>query len=909
MIFIKHHQHVFFALLLIFLFQCVLLLAQEGPEIEGVTDVRLVDEIWMSNFINAVQTGYTHSKVFDVNYHGNKASMIETERMMRAKIRGHQYEASSTRILIVGEKNEPLFFKVVKGSGRHEMITEGRKEGDMMIAEKHSPWSSDEVNIPLDSDVYFVGHQMQATDPENIEIGRPYMFKILDIEDLQVKEWTMTLLERRPFEPDSSISFPELDEQLFVEKWSVGENIVQYWKDGSGNTWRREEGSQYSVRTTEEEANDFSAEHDIWENIAFASDKVILNSKRTDEMKIQFKVVDVACDNVFSEDERLRVLSVSELQDTCQVLLMSTVPTFRETTSLSLPLPRDDWETYLEATPYIQSDDTAMVKLAAEIVGDEGNAYRAAVKLSEWVHFHVDYQFLFTNVTARDVLQSKSGDCSEFSLLYTALARAAGIPTRQCQGIVYGSDGEFYRHAWAESWVGEWVALDPTWNEHIADATHLKFGEMYATTPKSITPVDIRIIDYQFETEGRKIRMSAIDLDLGYQYNDTLSTVYSEIKKRLARFQKRGSEAEWAANLDTLRRELAEFISAHPKSIAAVEARRNLAETFFLAEEYEKAITELESFIDTYFYIDEELTGASLRRIGECYLRQKQYDQALDIFRQVKERFPEGKAVGHMVIDVEEIAHHLWNRGRYAEAIVQYEEMMDLFPARKTIYQERLADIHYSRGDYDEALDQYKDLITLYPNRKTIYNEQIALLYRRLGRIDEAILKFEEMMDLFPERKKIYLEQIAETYSKADKFDKAVETYLLLLALYPEREIVYQGQIAKIHQKQGNYEKAVAVYEEVAGRHPDRTAVCYEQIAKIFIEQRMYEEAVAQYEHLVELFPERKMIYGERIAVVFEKQGLTDEAIAQYRRLIQDYPDRESIYAERIEKLSKEGNE
>jgi len=552
--------------------------ALEEDQIEGVTDARLVEEKWMSRFVNDLQVGYSHSKRYEVEYNGVKARLIETERLMRAKIRGHKYEGSSTRILIVGERYEPLFFRIVKGSGRHEMIAEGKREGDVMIAEKHSPWTSTQVNIPLEEDVCFPEHQIERMGRDKIEVGEKYFFRVLDIEDLQVKEWSMTLLEKHPYVPDTTIFLPATDEPFIVEKWAVGENIVQYWKDSSGQTWRREEANQYSLRTTEEEANDFSAEHDIWENIAFPSDKVILNSKKTDEMKIRFQVKNVACDNIFSEDERLEVLDVSDRGDVCEVLLMSTVPAFSESTSLDFPLSGDGFEGYLEATPYIQSDDTTIVKRAVEIIGDERNAYRAAVKLSEWVHFNVDYRFLFTNVTARDVLQSKSGDCSEFSLLYTALARAVDIPTRQCQGIVYGSDGEFYRHAWAESWVGQWVALDPTWNEPIADATHLKFGEMYAQTPKSITPDDIRIVDYQFETEGRKIRMSDLDLDLGYVYNDTLSTVYNEIKKQFTRIRGAGGAAG-PDEMDTLRRELNDFISQHPKSIPAVEARQDLAET------------------------------------------------------------------------------------------------------------------------------------------------------------------------------------------------------------------------------------------------------------------------------------------------------------------------------------------
>src|SRR5947209_1869987 len=71
--------------------------------------------------------------------------------------------------------------------------------------------------------------------------------------------------------------------------------------------------------------------------------------------------------------------------------------------------------------------------------------------------------------------------CLDYATLYAALARAAGVPTRLCAGIVY-AQGKFYYHAWAESYVGQWVAFDPTLYDPeqpvaYVDATHIKFAQ------------------------------------------------------------------------------------------------------------------------------------------------------------------------------------------------------------------------------------------------------------------------------------------------------------------------------------------------------------------------------------------------------------------------------------------------
>jgi transglutaminase-like putative cysteine protease len=76
--------------------------------------------------------------------------------------------------------------------------------------------------------------------------------------------------------------------------------------------------------------------------------------------------------------------------------------------------------------------------------------------------------------SALEVLKQREGDCNEHTALYTALARAAGIPTRMAAGIVYLEKG-FYYHAWPEVWLGRWTAVDPTFNQFPADATHIRF--------------------------------------------------------------------------------------------------------------------------------------------------------------------------------------------------------------------------------------------------------------------------------------------------------------------------------------------------------------------------------------------------------------------------------------------------
>jgi hypothetical protein len=83
--------------------------------------------------------------------------------------------------------------------------------------------------------------------------------------------------------------------------------------------------------------------------------------------------------------------------------------------------------------------------------------------------------------TARQtVLQSRSGDCTEHSVLFAALARAVGIPTEQVAGVMYAQGfGGFAYHAWNRVYVGQWIEVDPTFNEgppNSVNPTHIVFA-------------------------------------------------------------------------------------------------------------------------------------------------------------------------------------------------------------------------------------------------------------------------------------------------------------------------------------------------------------------------------------------------------------------------------------------------
>ena len=134
---------------------------------------------------------------------------------------------------------------------------------------------------------------------------------------------------------------------------------------------------------------------------------------------------------------------------------------------------------WLEPATFVQSDHPRIVAKAREIAGTEKDSLKVVERLTAWVSDNMRPSYSARLTNALEVLDSLEGDCTEHSILLVALARAAGVPAREVAGLIYSDQPEpgFYFHQWATVWVGEWMEVDPTFDQVYADATHIKLSE------------------------------------------------------------------------------------------------------------------------------------------------------------------------------------------------------------------------------------------------------------------------------------------------------------------------------------------------------------------------------------------------------------------------------------------------
>jgi hypothetical protein len=109
-----------------------------------------------------------------------------------------------------------------------------------------------------------------------------------------------------------------------------------------------------------------------------------------------------------------------------------------------------------------------------EILAGETDGWVATQKILAWVFAYIQPDLIPQTLSTEEILTQKRGKCVEYAVLFAAIARAAGLPTRMALGERY-QDGAWVGHMWNEVWLGEWIAVDASHNQITPDALLLKF--------------------------------------------------------------------------------------------------------------------------------------------------------------------------------------------------------------------------------------------------------------------------------------------------------------------------------------------------------------------------------------------------------------------------------------------------
>ena len=124
------------------------------------------------------------------------------------------------------------------------------------------------------------------------------------------------------------------------------------------------------------------------------------------------------------------------------------------------PAPLEDVEdtAYLRPTSSHHADHPrlqAMIRAVKAPLGSDVDDHELATSILEFVAEYIESvpesPYAYHTTSVFDVLDNRTGDCTEHSQLFVTLARAAGLPAREVSGFVYGGDDSspsLGGHAW-----------------------------------------------------------------------------------------------------------------------------------------------------------------------------------------------------------------------------------------------------------------------------------------------------------------------------------------------------------------------------------------------------------------------------------------------------------------------------
>ncbi|MFA5794535.1 MAG: transglutaminase domain-containing protein [Candidatus Brocadiia bacterium] len=145
--------------------------------------------------------------------------------------------------------------------------------------------------------------------------------------------------------------------------------------------------------------------------------------------------------------------------------------------TVSLPVKDGAFKKYLEQTPRITCNDPVITAKTKDIVKGETDGFKAVKLLTDWIYKNVKIgEGGAATKLAKDILKDKEGNSEEFAILFSSLARAAGLPTRNVIGFMYIS-GDFNTHYWNEVYLGKWLPVDTMVNRVGCPAIYIKMGE------------------------------------------------------------------------------------------------------------------------------------------------------------------------------------------------------------------------------------------------------------------------------------------------------------------------------------------------------------------------------------------------------------------------------------------------
>lgn len=427
-------------------------------------------------YLQTQRIGWMETRLFDIRHASKPAVRLDADMDVKISALGQEVQQTMQMSHVLDVEGKPVTSVVTMSSAGRTTRINAKYEPARVVCQVDAAGQKSEKIVPIPKGVTLIGDpdltkaksgQLKVGQKTSMHFFEPMTLTIQKIQTEVLKEEKRQIGGKptRVFLMKSSNSFAgesqswlDADGRLLEDKNSLGLRMV------------REDLGAALPELAYEPPKDFA--------VATSVKTAVKLPSRTVKF-LRLKLSGIPDSELLLSDVRQNVESKSE--DGGAVTATYRVET-RDLPTTALPLagPAEKGPGLGDA-PYLGLTDLAIQKQAKALA--EGAADRATVarRARAWVRGHMKKpNNIGTPRSAVEIMASRDGVCRDYATLFAAVARAAGVPTRVCSGIVYFNDGFFY-HAWVEVQLqaGEdgWYALDPTLDDDFVDATHIKFAQ------------------------------------------------------------------------------------------------------------------------------------------------------------------------------------------------------------------------------------------------------------------------------------------------------------------------------------------------------------------------------------------------------------------------------------------------
>jgi hypothetical protein len=422
-------------------------------------------ERWHGIYFQDQHVGYSVSRTSDV---GGGGTLYEQRSLFRVATLGKLQEVVTAGHAVVDAAGALRQFDFFMAADPVRLSARGEVRGNEIVMAVDQGGKSSELTFPVSAPPH-VGLSLESRiRTETLTVGK--RFSVPYFDPVTMSEGAMEVVV-------TDVEVLSNAEEAYWVETRFGDVVTRQLVLPTGETLREESALGLSmVRMSQEAATDLPVEAGDVDLISLSAAPLAgvydFDARTLRRLTVEIEAVDPS--HVRHEPPRQIVEGNRVTID---------VPLIEEVSS-SIPVADRSDPTVVSPTFSLQSDDDEILAKANEIVGDATDRLTAVRRLNNWVFEEVEKVPTLSVPNGLEVLRTMQGDCNEHTALFVSLARALGIPSKIAAGVVFSDrvtgTGAFYYHAWPEVFFGDpvgWVAIDPTFGELPADATHIELAE------------------------------------------------------------------------------------------------------------------------------------------------------------------------------------------------------------------------------------------------------------------------------------------------------------------------------------------------------------------------------------------------------------------------------------------------